>query len=110
MTAPEYEVVWPLGKLVRPMGTLAPRVPDLNGKTICELSNYAYFREEQTFAELERLIAAKYPGVKFIPYHVPTIITGVVITVISVSNLTTSPVRLDEIFRYTCKIPVSESA
>ena len=36
---------------------------------------------------------------KFMPYQVPTIISGVVMTVISVSSLTTSPVWLDDMFR-----------
>jgi hypothetical protein len=43
------------------------------------------------------------------PYHVPIIINGVVMTVMSVSSFTTSPVWLDDMFRYTCKMPVSES-
>ena len=43
------------------------------------------------------------------PYHVPIIINGVVITVISVSNFTTSPVWFEDMFRYTCKMPVNES-
>ena len=36
---------------------------------------------------------------KFIPYQVPIIIKGVVITVIIVSSFTTSPVWFDDIFR-----------
>src|SRR5215831_5132697 len=40
---------------------------------------------------------------KFIPYQVPIIISGVVITVISVSSLTTSPVWFEDILRQTCR-------
>ena len=36
---------------------------------------------------------------KFIPYQVPIIIKGVVITVIIVSNFTTSPVWFDDMFK-----------
>ena len=38
-----------------------------------------------------------------------TIMSGVVMTVIIVNSLTTSPVRLDDMLRYTCKTPLSES-
>lgn len=61
------EVFSPSGA-TKPTEVGAPRLADLNGKTICELSNYAYFQEEQTFAELERLVGARYPGVKFVAY------------------------------------------
>ncbi len=36
---------------------------------------------------------------KFMPYQVPIIISGVVMTVMSVSSLTTSPVWLDDMLR-----------
>ena len=47
---------------------------------------------------------------KFIPYHVPTSIIGVVITVNTVSNFTIYPVLFDDMLRYTCSTPVSDSA
>ena len=34
---------------------------------------------------------------------------GVVMTVIKVSSFTTSPVWFEDMFKYTCRIPVNES-
>ena len=42
------KVVWPLGRLVYSPISIASRPSDLKGKTICELSDYA-FKSEYVF-------------------------------------------------------------
>lgn len=62
-----YEVVYPIGTQVSQVRDVAPSIPDLNGKTICEVSNYA-FRGEDSFPILEELMKKKFPGVNFVSY------------------------------------------
>ena len=45
----------------------APRVADLHGKTICELSNGA-FQADRTFPVIRELLQKMFPTAKFIPY------------------------------------------
>ena len=47
----------------------APRLVNLSGKTICELSNWAHFREDETFPIIEELLREKYTGIKLISYN-----------------------------------------
>lgn len=47
--------------------TFAPRVADLNGKTICELSNNGW-EHARTFPLIRELLQRQYPTVKIIPY------------------------------------------
>lgn len=46
----------------------APRLPDLNGKTICELSN-SRWGTERTFPVIRQLLKEKFPDAKIIPYN-----------------------------------------
>ena len=62
-----YGVVYPLGRSKVDVKPLAPRLPDLRGKTICELWNQR-FRGDITFPIIESLLEERYPGVKFVPY------------------------------------------
>ena len=62
-----YEVVWPLGKLVSEKVTLAPRIADLSGKTICELSDYG-FKAEEIFPLIRASLSQRYPGITFVEY------------------------------------------
>jgi len=62
-----YKVVWPLGKLVYQPITLKPRPADLNGLTVCELSDYG-FKAEVIFPLVEKLLKQRYPGIKFVEY------------------------------------------
>ena len=62
-----YEVVWPLGKSVYKSVPLAPRVPDLRGKTIGWLYD-GLFRGEEIFSLVENLIRDQFPGVKFVDH------------------------------------------
>ncbi|MCL2669435.1 MAG: hypothetical protein FWE89_02005 [Syntrophaceae bacterium] len=45
----------------------APRLSDLNGKTICELSNNSW-EADRTFPAIRELLQKQFPGVKIVPY------------------------------------------
>jgi hypothetical protein len=62
-----YQVVWPSGKLAYHELILKPRIADLNGKTICELSDYS-FRGEEIFPIVRETLRKQYPGIKFVEY------------------------------------------
>jgi hypothetical protein len=62
-----YEVVWPLAPSGAPAGTLAPRSPDLAGKTVGELWDYL-FKGEEMFPLVRRALAERYPGIRFVEY------------------------------------------
>lgn len=64
-----YEVVWPLGKSAIQQVTPAPRLKDLTGKTICELSHYEY-RGEEIFPALEDALRRRFRDIKFVSYEV----------------------------------------
>ncbi|MFC1862177.1 hypothetical protein ACFLX6_02700 [Chloroflexota bacterium] len=59
-----YEVISPLGRSVKPVKSLAPR---LEGKTICELKNQD-LGAIVTFDLIEEALPRRYPGVKFVSY------------------------------------------
>ena len=67
MKETDYQVVWPLGKMAYQNVALKPRVADLNGKTICELSDFS-FRGEEIFPIVRESLRRKYPGIKFVEY------------------------------------------
>ena len=67
MREPGYKVVWPLGELVYQRLSLGPRVSDLKGKTMCELSDWI-FRAEEVFPMIRGLLLGQYPSIKFIEY------------------------------------------
>ncbi len=60
-------------KVYRPTGAIevkqvfAARLPDLNGKTICELSNDA-FEASRTFPYLREVLRSQFPNVNIVPY------------------------------------------
>jgi hypothetical protein len=62
-----YKVVWPLGKFAAQTVALAPRLADLKGKTICELSDYG-FKAEEIFPLVRKALSQRYHGIKFIEY------------------------------------------
>jgi hypothetical protein len=65
----EYEVVWPIGKSTVKPKTLAPSIPDLNGKKICMVwKPYGKFKGEVTFPELQELLQKQFPNVKIVPF------------------------------------------
>ncbi|AOB32238.1 hypothetical protein AKI39_18215 [Bordetella sp. H567] len=65
---PVFDVLWPLSrKAVKPVAR-APRVPDLNGKVICELWD-VIFRGEAIYPLVREYIKKRFPGVKFVTYE-----------------------------------------
>lgn len=60
-----YDVVWPRGKQRQKLQAPAPRLSDLNGKTIALVWNYV-FRGEEIFPLLQKEIAQRFPDVKFL--------------------------------------------
>jgi hypothetical protein len=66
MTSTE-SVLWPLARRAAKTRALAPRVADLNGKTICELWD-VIFRGETIYPLVREHIRKRFPGVKFVDY------------------------------------------
>ncbi|MBX3651654.1 MAG: hypothetical protein KF771_09800 [Burkholderiales bacterium] len=68
------QVVSPAGISAAKIINASPRIEDLNGKTVCEVWN-GVFKGDITFPIIRKLLKAKYPGVKIIPftefYHLP---------------------------------------
>lgn len=62
-----YEVLWPRGRRTVLESGYAPRPESLEGKTIAELWNWA-FRGDEIFPVLEKELAGRYPGVRFVSY------------------------------------------
>jgi hypothetical protein len=63
----KLEVVSPAGlEAVRTQGA-APRLPDLNGRTIGEIWN-GVFKGDLTFPRIRALLQQRYPGVTIVPY------------------------------------------
>ena len=63
--APRYDVIWPLSRKAVARVAAAPRLPDLNGKTIAELWD-VLFRGEAIYPQVREYIRARFPGVKFV--------------------------------------------
>ena len=64
-----YEVVWPLGKRSTGIIRLAKRLDTLEGKTVCNLWDWL-FHGQEIFPAIEKELAKRYPGVKFVSYKV----------------------------------------
>lgn len=62
-----YEVMSPLGEAVEKGKSISPRLPDLSGKTVCEVAN-GRFRVEVLFPVIRGLLRERYPDIKIIPY------------------------------------------
>lgn len=67
MTISTESVLWPLARRAAKPRALAPRVPDLNGKTICELWD-VIFRGETIYPLVREHIRKRFPQVKFVDY------------------------------------------
>ena len=67
MAEPVYRVLWPLGKSTSKPRPLARRLPDLKGKTICELYNQL-FKGDVLFSETKKIFEKKFPGIKFVDH------------------------------------------
>ncbi|MEO7728291.1 MAG: hypothetical protein ABIS45_13640 [Burkholderiales bacterium] len=67
-------VVSPAGLAAVKSTGIAPRLADLNGKTVAEVWN-GVFKGDLTFPVVRRLLKAKFPDIRIIPYtefyHLP---------------------------------------
>ena len=63
-----YEVLWPRGKKVVESTHFARRLDTLKGKVIGELWDWM-FRGDEMFSLIEKELAKRYPGVKFVNYE-----------------------------------------
>lgn len=68
MTEPVYRVVWPLGKSTTKARPQAERLPDLAGKTVCELYNQL-FKGDVLFFEIKKIFKEQFPGIKFVDHR-----------------------------------------
>lgn len=70
----KLEVVSPAGVNAAKLSGAAPRINDLNGKTVCEVWN-GVFKGDIAFPIIRKLLKERYPGVIIIPYtefyHLP---------------------------------------
>ena len=66
-TEPRFDVLWPLAQRAVTDTRAAPRLPDLNGKTVCELWD-VIFRGETIYPLVREYIRARFPRVKFVEY------------------------------------------
>ena len=64
----KFEVMWPLSPRAVRDTRAAPRLPDLNGKTVAELWD-VIFRGETIYPLVRDYIRARFPGVKFVGYE-----------------------------------------
>ncbi len=63
-----YEVFWPRGPRKMKTKSLAPRLGDLNGKTVAQLWDFI-FSGDKMFEALEEGMKARYPDVRFVSWR-----------------------------------------
>ena len=63
-----FEVVSPVAIPTATDKQVSPSLPDLNGKVVGELWNWA-FRGNETFPMIEEELRAIYPDIKFVGYE-----------------------------------------
>ena len=63
----KYRVVSPAAERHVERIKMAPRLENLEGKTICELWNES-FNSNVTFSTIRELLKKTYPGIKVVPY------------------------------------------
>ena len=64
-----FRVVSPKGMPASKERSVAPSLPDLNGKVIGELWDYS-FRGDETFPIIEECLKKRYPDIRFVNYEV----------------------------------------
>lgn len=65
---PTYAVYWPRGERTLDVKPVAPRLDNLEDKTVAFLWDYL-FRGDEIFETLKRELAPRYPGIKFVDYE-----------------------------------------
>jgi hypothetical protein len=68
LNEPRYDVLSPLPRKAVKSTAAAPRLPDLNGKTICELWD-VIFRGETIYPLVREYIRKRFPDVRFVGYE-----------------------------------------
>ena len=63
----KYSALCPAGEQVDNRPLFAPRLSDLRGKTICQVSN-GLFHADDVFSAVTELAEKHFPGVKIIPW------------------------------------------
>ena len=63
----QLHIVSPAGLQALKTTATAPRLDDLNGKTLGEVWN-GVFKGDMTFPIIRRLLPARYPGIRVVPY------------------------------------------
>lgn len=64
-TEPQYAALYPLSSKNRGTTAGAPRIPDLNDKTVCEIWD-GIFRGETIYPLVREYIKARFPRVRFV--------------------------------------------
>jgi hypothetical protein len=64
---PRYDVLWPLSRKAVELVAAAPRLPDLNGRTVAELWD-VIFRGEEIYPLVRDHIKARFPAVRFVSH------------------------------------------
>ena len=64
----KFSVLSPMGQHVGKGKSIVPRLPDLKGKTVCEVWN-GMFRGDVMFPVIRQLLEKHYPDMKIIPYN-----------------------------------------
>lgn len=65
---PRYDVVSPIGPSTSERVAPSDPIADLRGKTIGELWDYV-FKGDEMLRVLRRVLAERYPGVRFVPFE-----------------------------------------
>ena len=63
----EFQVMSPIGEYTAKRLPIASRLPDLNGKTVCEVTNDG-FRGDVVLPLIRELLKKRYPDIKVVPY------------------------------------------
>ncbi|AOB31266.1 hypothetical protein AKI39_12020 [Bordetella sp. H567] len=63
-----FEAYWPRGEMQQKAMRLAPRLDDLNGKTVAQLWDELY-KGDQVFTLLEEGLKARYPDIRFVSWR-----------------------------------------
>lgn len=68
MAEPIYQVVWPLGRRRFGAVQVSAPVPDLKGKTVCEVWD-RQFRGNEVFPIIREKLLQKFPGLRFVGHE-----------------------------------------
>ena len=67
MKSDTYDVLWPLARKAARDRSLAPRLPDLSGRTVALLWDYI-FRGDLIYPRLQQRLGERFPGIRFVGY------------------------------------------